>query len=324
MLIYQTSHLAAPEKNTYATGPTKDIPLVTQGIDIWSLGCVFSVAATYVVTGKEGVKQYRLLRQRALSNLNLGIGDTFHNTKIVLPEVTKWHQYLRTCVRAQDDYTTKVLDIVDCAMLTLDEKRVSGAHLAIRLDSIMNQARQAEHRTQPPGDILEFLDEIMVPTEAGYSPALRDLPRTSSHSGADMFEEALLYRSLRSEGRPPFPRNAGSRQSNYRHDSVHGRSERHSEREISPPTDAEAGLYRSGLSLITTVSNPERSFAPYDPPITFWEVEAQLSTNPGNRRFDKVKDWVRRQPSNANAGLMERRDDELKKHFSDRDLVSTQ
>lgn len=323
MLINHTSYLAAPEKNTYDTRLTKDIPLVTQGIDIWSLGCVFSVAATYVVTGKEGVKQYRLLRQRALSNLNLGIGDTFHNTKVVLPEVTKWHQYLRTCVRAQDDYTTKVLDIVDLSMLTLDEERVSAADLAIRLDSIMMQARRTEHRPQPPGDILEFLDDVMTPNEAGYSPVLKDLPRTSSHSGADMFEEALLYRSLRSEGRPPFPRNARSRQSNYGHDSAPGPSEIDSDRGIGAPTDAQAGPHHSGLSLITTVSNPERGLVHYDPPITIWEVEEELSKIPGTGRIDRFREVIRRQSSSSKLPVMERRDDELLKHFHNRDLVST-
>lgn len=320
MLINHTSHLAAPEKNTYDTRLTKDIPLVTQGIDIWSLGCVFSVAATYVVTGKEGVKQYRLLRQRALSNLKLGMGDTFHNTKVVLPEVMKWHQYLRTCVRAQDDYTTKVLDIVDRSMLTLDEERVSAADLAIRLDSIMMQARRTEHRPRPPGDILEFLDDVMTPNEAGYSPALKDLPRTSSHGGADMFEEALLYRSLRSEGRPPFPRNTRSRQSNYRHDSAPGPSEKDADRGFGTPTDAEVGPQHSGLSLITTVSNPERSFSHYDPPITFWEVEAELSKTPGTGPIGRLRGLTRRQSSSSK--LMERRDDELLKHFHNRDLVS--
>lgn len=202
-MLNHVCYLAAPEKNPPRFGKkSKAIPLVTQGIDIWSLGCVFSVAATYVVAGKEGVKQYRLLRQRAISKLNLGIGDPFHDTKNVLPEVIEWHRYLRTGVRAQDTYTSKVLDVVDQHMLiTPGNSRISGQDLYYdKLRNIKVEAeRQNEGQPPPPGQILEFLDDVMNGEEQGQL-ALEDIPRTISQSGAAMFKEALLYRSLRSDG----------------------------------------------------------------------------------------------------------------------------
>ncbi|KAG6356312.1 hypothetical protein INS49_015699 [Diaporthe citri] len=281
---------AAPEKNTYTTEPTREIPFVTQGIDIWSLGCVFSVAATYVVAGKEGVKQYRLLRQRALRKLGLGIGDPFHDNS-VLPEVTRWHQYLRTCVRTQDDYTAKVLDIVDRSMLIIPgEKRISGSDLHVSLARIHAHATgQPTNRAEPPVDILEFLDDMMASTADDQPPTLEDIPRTISQSGADMFEEALLYRSLRSEGRIPLPRHAGSPQAILGH-----------------------------LPKITTVLSSEEASAPVNPPITFWEVEAELEQQ--NKKSSGLIKSLNRIfiPSSK---LMKGRDEKLAKHFVNRDLV---
>lgn len=324
---------AAPEKNNYAAGPrgtTWDIPYVTQGIDIWSLGCVFSVAATYVVAGKEGVKQYSLFRQRALSKLNHGDGDLFHNTNSVLPEVKRWHNYIRTGIRTQDDYTAKVLDIVDDLMLIVPgESRISGAKLTERLADINNCARDSKdslRRLQPPEDVIQFLDEVMTSTGDDHprAPTLEEIPRTISQSGADMFQEALLYPSLRSEGRPPLPRNVGLLRTTLEQQAAFAPYQ-----QPNPYANTDPSLHsgfetrRSGLPKITTVTSAGPPPVPDTPPYTFWEVEAELEQEQEHSRSKMAgisKAFSKRFAGNKK--LVEGKEDQLVEHFKNRDLVS--
>lgn len=283
---------------------------------------MFSVAATYVVAGKEGVKQYRLLRQRALYRLGFGIGDPFHDTNSVLPEVRRWHQYLRTCVRTQDDYTARVLDIVDHSMLIIPgEKRISGSDLHVSLARIHAHAMsQPSNRPEPPGDILEFLEDLMASTADDQLPTLEDIPRTISQSGADMFEEALLHQSLRSEGRIPLPRHAGSPQTTLGQHPAIGidQSRMSSYGNTCLPLRPEADMRRPSLPNIRTVLSSEENSAPVNLPITFWEVEyaleQQKKKSPG-----LIRSFSRIITPNSK---MESKDEQLGKHFVNRDLVS--
>jgi hypothetical protein len=87
--------------------------------DIWSLGCVFSIAATWIVLGSRGIAQYTAYRIKASEELHSDrespplIGDFFHNGSVVLPQVTQWHEFLRQHARKSDSVTEKVLEIVD-------------------------------------------------------------------------------------------------------------------------------------------------------------------------------------------------------------------
>lgn len=265
------------------------------------------------------MKQYRLLRQKALRDLGFGSGDAFHNTKSVLPEVTRWHQYLRTCTRTQDDYTAKVLDVVDRSMLiTPGERRISGSDLHASLSEIHESAmRQPNNRPEPPGDILEFLDEVLASTGDDNPPTLEDIPRTISQSGADMFKEALLYRSLRSDGRRPLPRHTGLLQTRFERPppiDVHRRS---SYEDTSLPSRPVSGSQVPNLPRITTVLSSDETLGPVNPPITFWEVEAELEQQ---NKGGIIRSLGRR--ISPNSKLMKGRDDQLAKYFVNRDIVS--
>lgn len=325
---------AAPEKNAYSPDGHRDIPYVTQGIDIWSLGCVFSVAATYVVAGKEGVKQYHLLRQQASFKSGRGVGDVFHDTEKVLREVTEWHRYLRTIVRAQDAYTSRVLDIVDKFMLiTPGESRISGQVLTSTLFEIDKEAKSWNaSQMQPPDEILDFLNDLM--NGESQQPEIEDIPRTISQSGADMFQEGLLYRSLHSDGRSPahgLPNGAAATTRrpitarepfNYRIESPpfipHALSTQHLSRTIS--------VRPSPLELrIPTFSGPIQSPPPVIQPVTFWEIEAELekygkkSLIPGLRPYPST---LTRRVS-VHGRPIRNREDQLIKHFQSRDIVSS-
>jgi hypothetical protein len=108
---------------------------VTQGIDIWSLGCVFSVAATWAILGKFGVMAYREHRRQAIQSIIddhpgrrfLDEGDHFHNSTAALPIVKDWHTYLRGLIRPIDPYVGPLLELIDSEMLKEDGNLRIGA-----------------------------------------------------------------------------------------------------------------------------------------------------------------------------------------------------
>ncbi|KAI8624162.1 hypothetical protein F5Y19DRAFT_337123 [Xylariaceae sp. FL1651] len=307
-----TRSFAAPEKFTYR--PDRLIePEVTQGSDIWSLGCVFSVAATYVVLGKEGVKQYRLLRQSAIESQG-SVGDPFHDKEKVLPAVTGWHQYLKASIRKNDCYTSKVLDIVDSQMLiTPGEHRISGAKLSQELDRIDKEA--AGSTEVFPEYIASFIDQVAQASKGGNSE-LEDVPWTISRSGTELFSEELLYRFRRSEGRPI------ARQSLPGHDDAFrgigsgldpGPSTTIPARVSGFFTPSQRGL--PSLARLSTSRPAHETLlkSPEDPPITFWEVEADLEKY-------AVKGLFKRRES-VYGNKLGGKEDQLEHHFKNRDLV---
>jgi hypothetical protein len=100
----------------------------SQAIDTWALGCVFSEAATWVVSGWVGLERFRQVRldqTRKLSLVNsfetYGKGhtdiDCFHDGNDVLRGVHSWHQKLRGMACRDDYLTTQILDLVDSGLL---------------------------------------------------------------------------------------------------------------------------------------------------------------------------------------------------------------
>ncbi|KAK7714954.1 hypothetical protein SLS63_011550 [Diaporthe eres] len=223
-----------------------------------------------------------------------------------------------------DYYTARVLDVVDNSMLIMPgENRISGSDLELALADIKDHAmRQCQGQPQPPEDILRFLEGVMASTGDERTPTLEDIPRTISQSGADMFKEALLYPSLRSEGRIPLPRYAGA------FPTVFGENPAiaidppwmtsYQYQDTSLPLRQEAGLSRPSLPRIRTVLSSEGTSAPVNLPITFWEVEAELEQQ--NKKSSGLMKSFGRMIT-PNSKVMKGRDDQLAKHFVNRDLV---
>jgi hypothetical protein len=135
---------------------------VTQSIDTWSFGCVLSVAATWVslsmhelnetyadfvppllqvVLGFQGVRQYETLRR--LSPANQKTYDRFHNGFDVLPEVKKWHNYLRGHLRQSDTATSMLLDLIEHKMLqTETDNRIDMRKLCKELKKLIKDAKE--------------------------------------------------------------------------------------------------------------------------------------------------------------------------------------
>jgi serine/threonine protein kinase len=134
-----------------------------QTVDIWSLGCVFSMAATWIVLGFPGVNQYGSLRAKGIASILKSAGDArrillesqrlsaepesidcFHNGTKVLAEVTAWHGLLKNACRKHDTITAKVIDLIDQRMLLQDpEHRISARELRGKLKELLAPAKEA-------------------------------------------------------------------------------------------------------------------------------------------------------------------------------------
>jgi serine/threonine protein kinase len=194
---------------------------VHQTIDIWSLGCVFSIAATWVVLGYQGILQYAEFRKNAIKKLKVGqlepdgseqndfsnkSKDCFHNRSEVLPEVTSWHKSLRAKLRKTDTVTALVLDLIDHSMLLGDPtKRLSARETCAELRRIYKEAKEAQVKIDEkvPEMIMDALRQL------DDSARVKVLPKTLSEKSAPdlhiantkskRFEDPLMKTTHRSE-----------------------------------------------------------------------------------------------------------------------------
>ncbi|KAF3934058.1 hypothetical protein ABW19_dt0204212 [Dactylella cylindrospora] len=122
--------------------------------DIWSLGCVLSVTATWIARGPRGILEYRQLRRNAIDELvasrtaeveqsspsssmaiplsatELEGNDYFHDGEKVLKEISVWHSFLKEfCLSRFDNITADVLQLVDDYMLVPEKKRESASQI---------------------------------------------------------------------------------------------------------------------------------------------------------------------------------------------------
>lgn len=140
---------------------------VSQSIDTWSFGCVLSVAATWTVLGFQGIRQYEQLRQLAPANCQNGeIHDRFHDGLDILPEIRKWHDYLRGHLRPSDTTTELVLTLIEDELLQADlTKRPNSEKLCKKLQEIHVLAekeisRLQGHTKETDAIVLRALSEI--------------------------------------------------------------------------------------------------------------------------------------------------------------------
>ena len=138
---------------------------VSQAIDMWSFGCVLSVAVTWVVLGFQGVCQYERLRRTAISQLRKRrasdksvsvptADDAFHDGKVVLQEVLDWFDYLHHAFRRSDFVCEEILDLVRGSMLQPEPtNRITSHRLCEKLTRILLTARQMYDREMSSGKV---------------------------------------------------------------------------------------------------------------------------------------------------------------------------
>ncbi|KAK8134175.1 hypothetical protein PG984_006187 [Apiospora sp. TS-2023a] len=168
-LIGLTETYGAPEtdrKRRNRRGGTRTD--YTQKIDIWSLGCVFSVAATWVIRGCQGVLIYDQLRQNAIKELRNSqaktiptAADAFHDGQQVLSAVTEWHEYLRASMRKSDTITPEILELIDTKMLqSAPQQRLGSRELVRKLRGNIATAKATHNDQVTQGEVAPLSDHI--------------------------------------------------------------------------------------------------------------------------------------------------------------------
>ncbi|KAK8121989.1 serine/threonine protein kinase [Apiospora sp. TS-2023a] len=269
-----------------------------------TFGCVFSVAATYVALGKEGVKQYRELRKNAKRPYDEQHvpSDAFHDGTAVLTEVTDWHRYLRICLRMGDPYTSRILDLVDNEMLiTPGDERINASAVNEEIMSIVADNNATLGPTEIPNSIEKFLSQI------SQEPAIgQDIPHVGPRSGRHMFEEGLLNSSwsLRFQ-----------RESQYSNFIGY-------DFPIATPDDKSAGnnhdhaLQPEKSTVPQPVLHPDYEYAGADP-FTIHQFETELK----KRRTELVSLSFFGRKGLTLCGPRKSREDRLRNHFTNSDII---
>src|SRR6266487_1311765 len=104
---------------------------VRQNVDIWSLGCVLSEVAVWVVGGPAYLQSYRQERKQETDKIpGFRDGDCFHNGEEVLSSVTAKHCKLPGSIRRGDYITEPILQHLDRSVLIGGEGRLDARQLA--------------------------------------------------------------------------------------------------------------------------------------------------------------------------------------------------
>ncbi|KAF2843021.1 kinase-like protein [Patellaria atrata CBS 101060] len=200
MILGGTQTYGAPERNPDRRGTLSE---VSQKIDTWSLGCVFSEVATWVILGWQGVLQFRRLRKNATKAImdsrkhaslkrihRLKAGDYFHDGRDVLEIVKKWHETLRRLLRmgTTDPITIQVLDLIDSKML------VGPPAERKRIEDICKDLRDIERTTsEPPLELPDGIMEALVEMDAA-APA--HIASEKRRSGIGVLQHHQTHGSL--------------------------------------------------------------------------------------------------------------------------------
>ncbi|KAF2490635.1 hypothetical protein BU16DRAFT_622209 [Lophium mytilinum] len=232
-----------------------------KGKTVPSYGCVLSIAATWIVLGFQGVRQFEAVRMLALKKLKRQnandrlistptADDAFYDGTDPLPEVLEWHQYLRGHLRISDTVTLRVLNLVDEAMLlALPNRRISSEKLCERLGKILALCDIDRDKRNPAMDpsknVLEALLEYEKKAEQTTNARGLDSTRTPSSTDTGSQESSLLisgdrhYRKSKRVGKI-------EKLDNVRHAQTAGRAEM-LEEELKPDSKVLARDDRSTL-----------------------------------------------------------------------------
>jgi hypothetical protein len=142
-----------------------------------------------IVLGFQGIRQYERLRQLSPANNKNGHPlDRFHDGTDVLPEVGKWHDYLRGHLRSSDTTTELVLDLIETKLLRGDpQARYNMTKLCLKLGELSDWA---EHK-------IRSLDKHSRDTDPVVMKALSDIEelaqsQKSSESKINFLQQPLL------------------------------------------------------------------------------------------------------------------------------------
>ncbi|KAF7531296.1 hypothetical protein G7054_g8990 [Neopestalotiopsis clavispora] len=304
---------ASPEKSQNQESSTSDLSEIRKiplNSDVWSLGCVFSVAATYVVLGKLGVEEYDELRRKANIEVRGKNSDTFHDGSNVLLAVHHWHDYLRRAARGTDMLTKAVLDFVDRHMLVSDHMNRSDASGVVKLltEILHAHTQNQDTATESPQDITEFLQSLEQDVDA---LSIQESEQSYSRTH-DAFGFQLLDRSDTLSIRQPTSQRLQQQQIRTSGSRTFSNGQKRREN-----TTLNLDHIMTNRWTYSTLNSPLENVNELQSVIDMWMVEDDLQRHQkadllGRKRQRSVK--KEKQTSQD-------KDDELKNFFNNRDLV---
>jgi hypothetical protein len=111
--------------------------------DIWSLGCIYSEVAVWVVRGQDGLEEYRKRRQDETKQIhNFKDGGCFHDGQKVLQSVDRVHEEVFDNVRISDHVTKSVVKKMIADMLDEVDIRPNTMQLWKRSQRILRDAEK--------------------------------------------------------------------------------------------------------------------------------------------------------------------------------------
>ncbi|KAI0868367.1 hypothetical protein GGS24DRAFT_513523 [Hypoxylon argillaceum] len=181
-LVGGTATYGAPEFFQMNRGSLdeRDACTVTNTIDTWSFACVVSVAATWVVLGLQGIKQFQAVRIAALKKIksnpkatiqNLLYDDTFHDGFTVLEDVINWHRYLRQVTRKSDPISHRLLDLIDKEVL--GQTRGNRLTSDVLYNELMRPLKDAKNDIHEK--IAESIIESMISFDKAAPSTMKDM-----------------------------------------------------------------------------------------------------------------------------------------------------
>ena len=156
---------------------TQYIPVqVRPGVDIWSIGCVFSEVAVWSRFGWERVMEYKRLRQAEVKQrLDFDGEELFHDGRDVLQSVQDMHDNIRLEKRDMDLVTIEILRLLEDDMLLREhEPRYSAKQVFHKSRRIINAVRKMLENTatdipsrsgEDRGSVTEFEEEPKTPPQ---------------------------------------------------------------------------------------------------------------------------------------------------------------
>jgi len=317
---------------------------VPQTIDIWSLGCVFSIAATWVVLGYQGVRQFLRVREKAIAKINKErsvrshlmqgpksirtAGDSFHDGAEVLRDVTSWHSALRCALRATDTITSQVLDLVDDRMLLGDSsKRLKAKDICQELKRILKQ-NQAKPKRVIDEIIVGFLIEVdeEAPSKSGVLADVYQslaVPQDRKTRKSKLLQLPLMKTTHRSEYlKSAFSAQAAEpeeKQTVQQSPIQEGASIRQQASHDSIPIPTHRAISTRNLQ------NNEGGYfqsTPQLPQATVRTKQQQRSRTATQQNVFQARDAIEKREK-RNFLKRTRKDELLTRHFSNRDIVSS-
>lgn len=301
--------LASPEKNQpssiYEASQESARRDRASKEDVWSLGCVLSVVATWVVLGAEGVIQYNKIRQKAHHKRSGIISDSFHNGSQVIQEVTAWHQYLRAAARRTDTISSLVLNMIDNDMLVgVDSRHNTAGIVKGFAEHLAPTGTCTDGFPEEISDLLLEIDE-----EERQGAAFKELhPSTESEWGGFALPTVRYTESDSASARELL---------SQRTKPTVQRLPQRTPQQSGPDSVSRAFEDSESENEAQVASNFDNCDTLTSPLTTIFTLEQEINEAQGGgllSRFRKRPKSVREQKQAA-------KDDELKKFFENRDIV---